>query len=381
MNPLTVRIYDSSKSRVDTHFLDMCCTSGQNSGTVVTIFQNIDNVMIKLQLPWKNCVGFSLDNTSANLGIRNSIKSRVKNNNCYFMGCPCHIIHNTVYKGSAGFSCNTKFDVEDFCIYIFYYFDKSTKRKNTLQGYAKFCDQEYRDILKHINVRWLSLERAVERILLQYSSLSAYFLSENAPKSATNSNGVESEWDGAKRFKSLENAFKDPMTEEYLYFFSGLLPAFKQTNLLLQREDPCTHFVHSQLTRFLLQLAGKFRSVTEIKRAPQVSDINIDNHKPQEELFIGICTKNLLNKLFEDGEISALDKQKFFAGVLAFYSEAFSFGVEKLPINDSVSKHSIFADVSKRESVSTDDVLFFVEKFHLNFNPETINLLSEQFLD
>ena len=113
----------------------------------------------------------------------------------------------------------------------------------------------------------------------------------------------------------------------------------------------------------------------EIESAPQVSDVNI------EELFIGICTKNLLNKLFEDGETSALDKQKFLAGVLAFYSGVFSFGVEKLPINGSVLKHSVSADISKREPVSIDDVLFFVEKFHLNFNPETINLLSEKFLD
>ena len=71
------------------------------------------------------------------------------------------------------------------------------------------------------------------------------------------------------------------MTEVYLYFFSGVLPAFKQTNLLLQREYPCIHLVHSQLSRFLLQLAGTFKSVTEIKSAPQVSDINIDNRKPQ----------------------------------------------------------------------------------------------------
>ena len=151
MNPLTVRLYDISKSRIDTRFLDMSCTSRQNSGTAATIFQKINDVMIKLQLPWKNCVGFSLDNTSANLGIRNSIKSRVilKNNNCYLMGCPCHIIHNTAHKQSAGFTCNTKFDVEDFCIDIFYYFDESTKQKNALQGYAEFCDQDYRDILKH----------------------------------------------------------------------------------------------------------------------------------------------------------------------------------------------------------------------------------------
>ena len=77
MNPLTVRLYDSSKSRVITRFLDMCYTSGQNSGTAATIFQKIDDVMIKPQLPWKNCVGFSLYNTSAYVGIGNSIKSRV----------------------------------------------------------------------------------------------------------------------------------------------------------------------------------------------------------------------------------------------------------------------------------------------------------------
>ena len=190
MNPLTVRLYDSSKSGVDTHVLGMCCTSGQNSGTAATTFQKIDDVMIKLQLPWKRCVGFSLDNTSANLGIHNSIKSRVMldNSNCYFMGCPCHIIHKTAHKESDGFTCNTKFDEENFCIDIFYYFDRSAKRKNALRSYAKFCDQEYRDILKHINVRLLSLKTVVERILLQYFSLRGYFLNENAPKSSANVN-------------------------------------------------------------------------------------------------------------------------------------------------------------------------------------------------
>ena len=33
MSLLTVRLYDGSKSRVDTRFLDMCCTSGQNSSS------------------------------------------------------------------------------------------------------------------------------------------------------------------------------------------------------------------------------------------------------------------------------------------------------------------------------------------------------------
>ena len=42
MKPLTVPLSDSSRSKVDTSFLDMCYTSGQNSGTTATIFQKID---------------------------------------------------------------------------------------------------------------------------------------------------------------------------------------------------------------------------------------------------------------------------------------------------------------------------------------------------
>ena len=53
INPLTVSLYNRSKGRVDTYVLDKCCTSGLSPGTAATIFQKIDDVIIKLQLPWK----------------------------------------------------------------------------------------------------------------------------------------------------------------------------------------------------------------------------------------------------------------------------------------------------------------------------------------
>ena len=60
----------------------------------------------------------------------------------------------------------------------FYYFDKSTKRKNELMDYCTFCDTQYRKVLKHISTRWLSLELAIDRTLRVYSGLKSYFLSE-----------------------------------------------------------------------------------------------------------------------------------------------------------------------------------------------------------
>ena len=99
------------------------------------------------------------------------------------------------------------------------------------------------------------------------------------------------------------------------------------------------HLVHSQFNRFLMQLAVKFIPIAEIRSASQVSDINTNNHKPNQEMFIGISTKTLINKLFEEGDVSPAEKQKFCSAVHTFYSETFSYAIQKLPINDSVLKH------------------------------------------
>lgn len=61
---------------------------------------------------------------------------------------------------------------------LYYWFEKSTKRKASLSEYCSFCDINYRKIVKHVNTRWLSLERATTRVLQQYDALRSYFLSE-----------------------------------------------------------------------------------------------------------------------------------------------------------------------------------------------------------
>ena len=108
-----------------------------------------------------------MDNTSVNIGTRNSLKTRIveKNPAIFFNGCPCHIIHNAARKASEAFCESCGFDIEEFTIDLYYWFDKSTKRKIELQSYCSFCDQAYRAIIKHVSTRWLSLELAIERAL------------------------------------------------------------------------------------------------------------------------------------------------------------------------------------------------------------------------
>lgn len=265
MNPLTVRIYDVNLGKVKTSFLDMCMSSG---GTAEELFTAIDDCLSSLKVPWENCVAVGVDNTNVNVGKHNSIMTRVKakNDAVYTSGCQCHVVHNTSAAAASALTNETGFDIEDFLVDIYYWFDYSTKRKTTLAEFCEFCDQDYRKIIKHVSTRWLSLEKVVTRILKQYISLKSYFMSGN---------------EASSRFKRLQNAFNAPITEVYLLFFQSALQIFMQLNLFLQKEDPLIGSVSSSLKRFLRLLACKFIPPVNVKAASTFEELLlIQQYKP-----------------------------------------------------------------------------------------------------
>ena len=120
-----------------------------------------------------------------------------------------------------------------------------------LRSYCIFCDQEYRAIVKHVSTRWLSLEIAVQRALKQFPSLTSYF---------------KSECESQARFKRLQRAFNDPMTEVYLLFLQSTLPCFTHCNQFLQREEPLVHVLQPQLAKMLQSILGKCQTSCTCKK-------------------------------------------------------------------------------------------------------------------
>ena len=148
MNPLTVRIFDLENSKIVTRFLDMCTAS---ASTAEAIYGVVDAKLVDLlgiENPWELCTSVGVDNTSVNIGIHNSLKSRViqRNPAVFFNGCPCHMLHNAAQKAAGVFSSCVGFELEEFTVDLYYWFEKSTKRKNCLRSYCEFCDQEYRSM-------------------------------------------------------------------------------------------------------------------------------------------------------------------------------------------------------------------------------------------
>ena len=135
MNPITVQIHDVTSNMVVTRFLDIYTTTGATAEAIYSTMNLKLGSLLNCPNPWMLCTSVGVDNTSVNIGVRDSIKTRVLQQNpaVYFNGCLCHIIHNAAQKAGEVFTEVCGFDVEEFVIDLYYWFDKSTKRKNGLQ--------------------------------------------------------------------------------------------------------------------------------------------------------------------------------------------------------------------------------------------------------
>ena len=130
LDPVLIRLFDDNKGKVSVQLLDMGVCK---ECTAESLFNNINSILRENRVEWENCVAVGLVNTAVNVGKKNSIMAAVlaKNENIFINGCPCHIIHNTANKAAERFSEVSRFDVEDFLVDLFHWFDKSSKRKVT----------------------------------------------------------------------------------------------------------------------------------------------------------------------------------------------------------------------------------------------------------
>jgi hypothetical protein len=374
MNPAMVRIYDIKENRIVTRFLDMCPSTSSTAEAIYSVLNDRLANLLGTPNPWSMCTSVGVDNTSVNIGVHNSLKTRIELDNpaIYFNGCPCHIIHNAARKASDCFCDVCAFDVEELCIDLYYWFEKSTKRKNGLQSYCTFCDQDYRSIVKHVTTRWLSLERAVERTLKQYSSLRSYFLSES---------------ETLPRFVRLQKLFGDPMTEIYLLFFQSVLPCFTRANQFLQREEPLIHILQPQLLNLLKKILAKFLKVAVVSHClndgtlVSVDYKALSNQVTDKELAIGFSTKQTACQLHQAGDITSHQLKKFYKAGREFLIRATEYLMKWCPLNDELLTAATWLIFEDRLEKNFMSVEYFVYRYPVLFSGMNMDQLSEQFLN
>ncbi|XP_066020951.1 uncharacterized protein [Pocillopora verrucosa] len=256
---------------------------------------------------------------------------------------------------------------EELLIDQYYWFDKSTKRKGILLEYMQFCNQEYGKILKHSSTRWLSLERCVQRTLEKYTGLKSYFLSEDA---------------GDARFKRLQKAFENPLTEVSLFFHNASIPLFTNFNKLLQSDEPSIHIVYDSVIKLANTLGNRVIKV-EVMKKP-LNEINLQDptiYIPLAEIHLGGTTKFTLQRLLNQGEISQTAYTRFLTAAHEYFKAAFQYVLSKFPITDELLKHARWINVQKRSQAKWESVEYFLSRFKSALNTVNIDEMYDEFRD
>ncbi|GFV97767.1 dimer_Tnp_hAT domain-containing protein [Trichonephila clavipes] len=75
-------------------------------------------------------------------------------------------------------------DVENIVMKVFAEFSCSAKKREDLKECFDFFESEYREVIRHVPTRWLSLYKALDRMLSSWGLLKRYFIergSDNCP--------------------------------------------------------------------------------------------------------------------------------------------------------------------------------------------------------
>ena len=128
---------------------------GRDASTAAEMFSSVNKLFIKHGISWDFVTALGVDDKNANIGEHNSLKSRAleKTHNLFISGCLCYILHNAAFKSGSAFATVTGFDIEDHCVDLFYWFDKSSKRKRILKEYYEFCNSECEEFIKYVLTR------------------------------------------------------------------------------------------------------------------------------------------------------------------------------------------------------------------------------------
>ncbi|KAJ8893119.1 hypothetical protein PR048_005702 [Dryococelus australis] len=113
------------------------------------------------------------DNPPIMIGVKNGTAAHLKKEipNLCVVGCVCHLINLAAEKAAA----TLPYSIDEILVDIFYYLEKSAKRKDKLKEFQILYDTEVRKLLKHVCPGWLSHGKFLSRMLQQWDTLANYF--------------------------------------------------------------------------------------------------------------------------------------------------------------------------------------------------------------
>jgi hypothetical protein len=285
MFPLTVQ-YFSVDDGIKRGLLDFYEDPQESSEAVK---DQIIRVLKNNDLEINNVSALSADNAAVNYGKNVSVYQKLKSEHPGIVkaNCKCHILHNCSKFALKGLS----FDVEILILKVYAEFSSFAKRTAELKSFFEFVDLQYRDLLRHVTTRWLSLLPALDRLLLNWPALRAYFVSQGEEEC------TKMIWES---FRDEED---DCLPLCYCYFVQNVMQLFQNSVQVLESDYITSTELHDIM-------CGLRKNITDRKN----------------DKFYGKSAMDTLKKLDNNKKIKfEVESDKFFSRCLTYLDKWYDF--------------------------------------------------------
>ncbi|XP_070209689.1 protein FAM200C-like [Littorina saxatilis] len=367
--PLVVRTINRETGLVESQMLALTVCNGPATG------ENIAN-LLKAELasnliPWTNCLSLGSDNapvmTGQNKGVFAFLKQ--KQPEIYLSGCTLHMVHNAVKKGMKHLP-----SIEEALIDIFYYFEKSSDRQQRFKGTQALYDTGMQKLIKHVSTRWLSIGKALQRMIANWDALKDFFYNEKQSRGAASSSYAASKVDGILVF------IRSPTNKLYSLFLAHTFKVFEPYLLSFQEEGPMIHRMRRDMLRMVRALLTKFVKPSALLYKGDLTTVEYKltyNQKENSEIVIGEDARAFLDAK-EANHLKDARIAEFFCNMKKFFVEVTDYLLKWLPISEPLLQHAEVADVTLQVESKFESLRYFLKKFPCLL-PETVSDVSEQF--
>lgn len=206
-----------------------------------SIKDKLSQFLINANLSWSRVTAYGADNAYVNFGVSNSVFQKPKSEENSEIIAAYHIFHNCAKNALKLLSV----DVENIVIKIFAEFSWSAKKREELKECINFFDSEYREVIRHVPTKWLSLFKALDRVISSWGPLKRYFIeqgSDNCPRALW---AILSDQEDEIASETTPTYY-----EVYLYFTHNFMASFQEILLLLEKTTTTAYNLHNIMVKF-----------------------------------------------------------------------------------------------------------------------------------
>ncbi|CAH2088499.1 unnamed protein product [Euphydryas editha] len=213
--------------------------------------------LINASLDNKYAIGFGADTTNVMFEEQGGVIAKIRhvNPHCMFIKCVCHSTALCVSHASKNAIPRA---INQIVQEVYGYFAHSSKRQKEFIVYQDFIGTEKHKILRHYEIRWLSLHACIKRILEQWDALKLFFQSQFLEV-----RNILSEF--------LFDSLNDKIYKLYFYALNYILQIVNKLNIILQGDYTIVHTAFKDISEVYMCLLSCYMKGSYLKTTDPLS--------------------------------------------------------------------------------------------------------------